>query len=161
MLQKTFIKSLAFEYDIVFPIDLNSKRVPIHTTNLEWKFLWWAFHLQFKLCSSLFHAQCPHTSSRKYSRQSLKDFPKLLTYFSSVHLEIKLLDKHMLHSKIKLLKYSFKPFLLIYIIIRVWFQKLFQVMESVVSFDMILYNNSFTFKISVKCTSENLAVPKD
>ena len=85
--KKTFIKSLAFEYDIVFSIDLNSKHVPIDTTNLEWKFLWWAFHLQFKLCSSLFHAQCPHTSSRKYSRQSLKDFPKLFTYFSSVHFE--------------------------------------------------------------------------
>ena len=53
-------------------------------------------------------------------------------------------------------------FLLIYIDIRAWFQKLFQVIESVVSFDMILYNNSFTFKISVeKCISENLAVPKD
>ena len=72
-------------------------------------------------------------------------------------------DKNMLHSKIKLWKYSFKPcLLLINIDIRVWLQKLFQVIESVVSFDMILHNNSFTFKISVeKCISENLAVPKD
>ena len=37
-----------------FPPDHNSIHVPIDTTNLRWKFPWWAFHLQFKLCSSVF-----------------------------------------------------------------------------------------------------------